>query len=171
MTGSCWFVQHLRFAYSVIKRHTYAYLAANNLRYVVVWSMLFVLLVECWCLIKGSTLLAQCAVSIFVSNGSSSQKKRNFDIFFHVYPNAVEQTVEMQVRRKLMKLILCYCYVIWHSVIDYISGPVCGETTGHQWIPVACVLVVQCATISSPVVSPHKMSVWCFLTFLPERAA
>ena len=36
-----------------------------------------------------------------------------------------------------MKFRLCYCYVICHSVIDGIIAPVCGETTGHQWIPVA----------------------------------
>ena len=45
--------------------------------------------------------------------------------------------MEMQVSRKLMKLRLCYCYVICHSVIDDIIVPVCDETTGHQWIPVA----------------------------------
>ena len=50
---------------------------------------------------------------------------------------AVEQTVEMQVSQKLMKLRLYYCYVTCHLVIDDITVPVCGETTGHQWIPVA----------------------------------
>ena len=63
--------------------------------------------------------------------------------------------------RKLMKVRLCHCYVICHSVIDDVAGPVCGETTGHQRILVARshwsgALVVQCAAIPSPVDSPHK---------------
>ena len=67
---------------------------------------------------------------------------------------AVEQTVGMHVNRKVMKLRLCYCYVICNSVIDYITVPLCVETTGHQWIPVARdhwsgALVVQCAVIPS----------------------
>ena len=63
--------------------------------------------------------------------------------------------------RKLMKLRLCYCCVICHSVLDDITGPACGESTGHQSIPVArfhwsAVLVVQRAAIPSPEDSPHK---------------
>ena len=65
--------------------------------------------------------------------------------------------------RKLMKLRFCCCYVICHSAIGDIIVPVCGETTGHQWIPVArdhwsWTLVVQCAAIPSPVDSSHKRS-------------
>ena len=66
-----------------------------------------------------------------------------------------------------MKLILYYCYAIFHSVIDDITGPVCGETTGHLWIPVARdywsgALVVQCAAIPSPLDSPNKRSTFVF---------
>ena len=80
-----------------------------------------------------------------------------------MFVQAVEQTVDMQVGRKLMKVRLCHCYVICHSVIDDVAGPVCGETTGHQRIPVARshwsgALVVQCAAIPSPVDSPHRKS-------------
>ena len=32
VTGSCWFVQHLRIAYSVIKWHTYVYSVSNDLQ-------------------------------------------------------------------------------------------------------------------------------------------
>ena len=66
---------------------------------------------------------------------------------------AVEQTVEtMQVSRKLMKLRLCYSYVICNSVIDDFTVPVGDETTDHQWIPVARdhwsgALMVQCEVI------------------------
>ena len=63
-----------------------------------------------------------------------------------------------------MKIRLCHCYVICHSAIDDITGPVCDGTTGHQSIPVARgdwsgASVVQCAAIPSPVDSPHKKSV------------
>ena len=83
---------------------------------------------------------------------------------------AVEQTVEMQVSRKLMKLRLYYCNVTCHLVIDDITLPMCGETIGHQWIPVArghwsWTLVVQCAAIPPPVDSPHKSSAWWFFMF------
>ena len=125
----------------------------------VVWLMLFTLLVERWCLIRGLRIV----VSPFVPSGYSSQKNRSFDVFFRVCPNellktkwAVEQTMDMQVSRKLMKHRLCYCYVICHSVIDDIIVPVCGETTSHQ-----------CAAIPSPVDSPHNSSAWCFLSCLP----
>ena len=60
-----------------------------------------------------------------------------------------------------MKLRLCYCYIICHSVMDDINGLVCDKTTGHQWIPVprdhwSGALVVQYAAIPSPVVSHTK---------------
>ena len=64
--------------------------------------------------------------------------------------------------RKLMKLRLCYSYVICNSVIDDLTVPVGDETTGHQWIPVARdhwsgTLMVQCAVI--PLQYPvHKIS-------------
>ena len=59
---------------------------------------------------------------------------------------------------------LCYCYAICHSVINYVSGPVCGRTTCHQWIPVARdhwsgALVVQCAAIPSPVDPPPPQKI------------
>ena len=74
---------------------------------------------------------------------------------------AVEQIVGIQVSRKLITVIVCYCYVIFHSVIDDFTGHVCSETTGHQRIPVARdhwggALMVHCAAIPSPVDSPQK---------------
>ena len=46
-------------------------------------------------------------------------------------------------------------------LIDDITGPVCGETTGHRRIPVARdhwsgASVVQCVAIPTPLDSPHK---------------
>ena len=87
--------------------------------------------------LKVSTLLAQCVVSPFVPILLTKEPKL-WCILSCLSKRAVEQTVEMQVSRKLMKLRICYYYVICHSVIDDIIVPVCDETTGHQWIPVAC---------------------------------
>ena len=40
--------------------------------------------------------------------------------------------------RTFIKLRLCYCYVICHSVIDNITGPVCGEITDHHAVDSRC---------------------------------
>ena len=132
----------------------------------VVWLIHFALLVEHWCMIKVSTSLAQCVVSPFVPILLTKELKP-LCLLSCLSKRAVEQTAEMQVSRKLMKLRLYYCYVTCPLVIDDITVPVCGETTGHQWIPVArghwsWTLVVQCAAIPPPVDSPHKSSAWCF---------
>ena len=81
-------------------------------------------------------------------------------VFF--FKRAVEQTMEMQVGREFMNLILCYFYIIYYSVIDDITGLVCGATTGHQWFPIARdhwngALVVPCAAFPSSVDSPQKV--------------
>ena len=106
-------------------------LQAINSANFAVWLMLFALPMERWCLIKSfRSAVPVCNVSC----GSSSQKRC---LLSCMSKRAVEQTVEMQLSRKHMKNRLCHCYVICHSVIDDITGPVCGETTGHQMIPVA----------------------------------
>ena len=132
--------------------------------------MLFALLVERWCLIKGFRIPGPvCGVSICAQWALTKEAK----LWFHLSclsKGAVEQTVEVKMSRKLMTLRLFSCYVIHHSVIDDITGPVRRKTTGHQWFPVARdhwsgALVVQCTAIPS-----HKMSAWCFLSSLPERS-
>ena len=116
--------------------------------------------VDAW--LKVSTLLAQCVVSTFVPILITKEPKL-WCLLSCLSKRAVEQTMEMQMSQKLMKLRLCYCYVIYRSVIDDIIFHVCGETTAHQWIPVvrdhwSWTLMVQCAAIPSPVDSSHKIS-------------
>ena len=103
---------------------------------------------------------------------SSSQKNRSFGVFFHVCPS---ELLNKQWRCKWVENSWNSDNVICHSVINDIIVPLCGETIGHQWIPVArdhwsLTLVVQCAAIPSPVESSHKSSAWCFLLCLPYQA-
>ena len=141
-----------------------------------VWLMLFALLVERWCLIKGFRIAGPvCGVFICSQWILLTNEAKLWCLLSYLSERAVEQTVDMQVSRELMKLRLCYCDVICHSVIDDIVVPVCGETIGHLWIPVARghwsgALEVWCAAIPSPVDSPHKRLAWCFLSCLPLRA-
>ena len=121
--------------------------------------------VDAW--LKVSTLLAQCVVSPFVPILITTESKLWFKSSFLscLSKRAVEQTVDMQVSRQFMKLRLCYCYVICHSVIDDIIVPVC---TGHQWIPVArdhwgWTLAVQYAAIPLLVDSSHKLDVFFYV--------
>ena len=143
----------------------------------VVWLMLFALLAERWCVIKGFRIAGPvCCVSICSKWILLTKEPKLGCLLSCLSKRAVEQTVDMQGRRKFMKLRLCYCYIFFKSVIDDIVVSVCGETTSHQWIPVARdhwrneTLVVQCAAIPSPVDSPHKSSAWCFLSCLPKEA-
>ena len=117
----------------------------------VVW-----LLVGRWCLIKCFRIAGPlCRVSI-----CSSQKKRSFDVFFHVCPN------ELLNKQWICKWVedlwnSCCCSVICHSVFNDITVPVCGETTGHLLIPAARdhlngALCGLCAAIPSLVDFPHK---------------
>ena len=100
--------------------------------------MLFALLVERWCLIKGFRIAGQvCGVFICSQWIPLTNKAKLWCLLSCFSERALEQTEDMQVSRKLMKLRLCYCDVICHSVIDDIIVPVCRETTGHQWITVA----------------------------------
>ena len=102
----------------------------STVRNCVVWLMHFALLAERWYLIKGSHIAGPvCGVSIC----SNPHHKRTEALmsFSRLSKWAVEQTVEMQVSRKLMKFRLCYCYVICHSVIDGIIAPV-----WNHWSPV-----------------------------------
>ena len=130
----------------------------------VVWLMFFTLLVERWCLIKGFRIAGPvCGVSICSQWILLAIEADVWYLLSFLCKRVVEQTAKIQVSGKLMKLRLCYCNVICHSVMDDINGPVCDETAGHQWFPVARdhwlgALVVQCAVISSPVDSPHKSS-------------
>ena len=64
-----------------------------------------------------------------VSCGSSPQKRC---LLSCMPKRAVEQTVDMQVSRKHMKVRLCHCYVICHSVIDDITGPC---VRWNHWLP------------------------------------
>ena len=138
--------------------------------------LLFALLVERWCLIKGFRTAGP-VYSVFICSHwiLLINEAKLWCLLSCLAEWAVEQTVDMQVSRKLMKPRLCYCYVICISVIDDIIAPVCGETTGHLWIPVvrapwSGTLVVQCAANPSPVDSPHKRWASCFLSCLPLRA-
>ena len=118
-------------------------------------------------------LLAQCVVF----PDDPPHKAKLWCILSCLSTRAVEQTVDMHVSRKLMKLRLCYCYVICKSVIGYITVPVCVETTGNlSGFPLQGITGVErwwsSATVRwfHRVDSPHKMSAWCFLSCLPERA-
>ena len=124
--------------------------------------MRFALLVESWCLIKGFHIAGPvrgvfiCSQWILLTN-----EAKLWCLLSCLSERAVEQTIEMQVSRKLMKLRLCYCDVICHSVIDDIVVSVCSETICHMWFPVARghwggALVVRCAANPSPVDSPHN---------------
>ena len=86
----------------------------------VVWLMLFALLVKRWCLIKGSRIAGPVyGVSICSQWILLTKEATLWCILSCLSTRAVEQTVEMHVNRKLMRLRLCYCYVICNSVIDY----------------------------------------------------
>ena len=118
----------------------------------VVWLMLFALLAERWGLTKGFRIADQvCAVSICSPWMPLTRKAKRWCILSCLSKRAVE-TMEIQLSRKLVKLILCHCYEICHSVIDDITGPECGETISHQWIPVANdhwsgALMLQCVAM------------------------
>ena len=102
------------------------------------WLMLFASLVERCCLIKGFHIVGPvCGVSICPQWILLTKEAKLWCLLSCLSKRAVEQTVKMQVGRKIIKLGLCYCYVIWNSIIDDIYAPVCGETRGHPWIPVA----------------------------------
>ena len=75
----------------------------------VVWLMLFALLVERWCLIKGFRIAGPvCGVSS-CSKWILLTKKRSFDVFFHVCPNEL-----------LNKQWICKCVEnSWNS--DYVT--------------------------------------------------
>ena len=113
-----------------------------------VWLMVFALLVEHWCLIKGFRIVgAVCGISI-CSQWILYTEKRSFDVIFHVCPNEL-----------LNKQWIC----------KWVDKPLVASG-----LPVArnCwsgVLVVQCAAIPSTLDSPQKRSAWCFLPCLPER--
>ena len=67
-------------------------------------------------------LLLLCAVNPLLTDGFPYKWSivRNFVVWL-MFEWAVEQTVDIQVRKPI-KPILCYCYVIRHSVIDDITG-------------------------------------------------
>ena len=99
----------------------------------VVWFMLFTLLVERWCLIKGFRIAGpMCGLSIWSQWILLTKEAKLWCHLSCLSKWTVEQTAGIQVSRKFMKLIECYRYVICHSVIDDITGHVCSETTGHQ---------------------------------------
>ena len=116
----------------------------------IAWFMLFVLLVLCAVnplLIGGfpytrsivqncfRIAVPVCAVSICSQWILFTKEARLWRLLSCLCKRGVEQIMEMQVSRKLMKLKLCYCYVICHSVIDAVAGPVCGETTVTSEFP------------------------------------
>ena len=135
----------------------------------VVWLMLFALLVErCW-FIKDFRICWPKVCSLHLLRLLLTKAKL-WCLLSCLSKRTAEEIVEMQVSRKLMKLTPCLCYVICHSLTDDITGPVCGVTTGHQWIPIA-MDHWRGSSFGGPVDSPHKRSVWCFLLCLPGRAA
>ena len=110
----------------------------------VVSFMIFALLVERWCFIKVFNIAGPvCGVSICSHWILLTTDAKRWYILSCLSQRAVEQTAGIQVSRKLTKLIVCNCYVICHSVIDDITGHVCSETTGHQWIPVMRITGVE----------------------------
>ena len=85
-------------------------------------------LVECCCLIKGFCIAGPvCGVSICSQWFILTKEVKLWWFLSCLSKWAVEQTVEVQVSRKLTELISCYCNVICHSVIDDITGPVCAK--------------------------------------------
>ena len=100
-----------------------------------VWLMLFALMVEHWCLIKGFRIVGPvCGISI-CSQWILHTKKRRFDVFFHVCPN---ELLNKQWRCK------------WVDKPLVASGlPVAR----NRW---SGVLVVQWAAVPSILDSPQK---------------
>ena len=139
-------------------------------------AMLFALLAERWGLTKGFRIADQvCAVSICSPWMSLTRKAKRWCILSCLSKRAVE-TMEIQLSRKLVKLILCHCYEICHSVIDDITGPECGETISHQWIPVANdywsgALMLQCVAMfawMSCLTSSHDAYAMSLLCVIPH---
>ena len=75
-----------------------------------VWLMLFALLVERWCLIKGFRIAGEiCCVFICSQWILLTNKAKLWCLLSCFSERAPEQTVDMQVSRNLMKPRLCYC--------------------------------------------------------------
>ena len=110
-------------------------LQAVNSANFAVWLRLFALLVERWCLIKCFRIAGRvCGFSISSQWFLLTKEAKLWCLLSCLSKQAVEQTVEMQVSRKLMKVRICHCYVICHSVIDDITGSACVRW--NHWSPV-----------------------------------
>ena len=116
----------------------------------VVWLMHFALLAEHWCMIKGFHIPGPvCGVSI--CSNPPHKRTKAFMSFMFVQTSCSTNSGDASESKTHETQIILF-YVTCHLVIDDITVPVCGETTGHQWIPVArghwsWTLVVQCAAI------------------------
>ena len=105
----------------------------------VAWLMLFALLVELWCQIKDFLIVGPvCSISIG-SRWTLLTKDLWCDALMYSFMFARTSywtnstyAIEMKIQGAHVILLLC---AICHSVIDYITGPVCGTTNGHHLIP------------------------------------